>query len=150
MRATVLAFTLSIVAAGCGAAFSSVTQPGTSRLELRFIAAKEADGFKVQTWDGKLTMFVDKRVYLTEKDVDKVKRSKLPDGSPSIDLMFDQTASLTLEDITSKNVGRTVAILVDGKVVIAPKIKEGISGGHMTLAGFDAAQADTIFARIKK
>ena len=150
MRAPALAITLTVLAAGCGAALGAVTQPGSSKLELRFIAANEADGFKVPTWDGKVTMVVDKRVYLTDKDVDKVKRSKLPDGSPSIDLMFDQTASLTLEDITSKNIGRTVAILVDGKIVIAPKIKERIEGGHMTLAGFDAAQADAIYARIKK
>jgi preprotein translocase subunit SecD len=150
MRATVLATVLAIFAAGCGGALSAVTQPGTSKLELRLIAVNEADGFKVPTWDGKVTMVVEKRTYLNEKDVEKVKRSKLPDGSPSIDLVFDQTASLTLEDITAKNQGRSLAILVDGKIVIAPKIKERISEGHMTLAGFDAAQADAIYARIKK
>jgi preprotein translocase subunit SecD len=152
MRVPALAFTLSalVLAAGCGAGIGSIVQPGTSKLEVRLIAANPSDGFKVPTWDGKTTMVVEKRVHLNDKDVEKVKRSKLPDGSPSVDLVFDQTASLALEDLTAKNVGRTVAILVDGKIVIAPTVKERISEGHVTLAGFDAAQADVIYARLKK
>jgi len=150
MRATALALTLAVLAAGCGGALASVAQPGTSKLELRLIATNPADGFKVPTYDGKVTMDVEKRVQLTDRDVAEVKRRKLPDGSPAVDLVFDQTASLTLEDITAKNIGRSMAVLVDGKIVIAPKIKERISEGHMTMAGFDAAQADAIYARLKK
>jgi preprotein translocase subunit SecD len=152
MRVPALALTLSalVLAAGCGAGIGSVVQPGTSKLELRLIAANPADGFKVQAWDGKESMVVEKRVYLNDRDVEEVKLSKLRDGSPSIDLVFDQTAALTLEDVTGKNAGRRMAILVDGKVVIAPTIKERISGGHVTLAGFDAAATKNIFDRIKK
>jgi preprotein translocase subunit SecD len=150
MRATVLATALVVVAAGCGGALSSVSQPGTAKLELRLIAANEADGFKVKTWDGKETMTVEKRAYLNEKDLDSVKLAKMPDGSPSINLVFDQTAALTLEDITAKNKGRRMAILVEGKIVIAPSIKERISGGHVTLAGLDAAQTQSIYDKLKK
>ena len=150
MRKTLPLIALALAAAGCGAVIVNVTQPGTAKLELRLIAANEADGFKVTTWDGKTAMFVEKRAPLTDRDVDKVKLSKLPDGSPSIDLVFDQTASLALEDITSKNIGRRLAILVAGKVVIAPTIKERIEGGHMTLAGFNAADTADIYGRIKK
>lgn len=150
MRTATLALALAIVAAGCGAGLGSVTQPGTSKLELRLITANEAEGFKVPTWDGKLTMVVEKRVPLNDRDVETVKLSKLPDGAPAIDLQFDQTAALTLEDVTGKNVGRRMALLVDGKIVIAPTIKERITGGHMTLMGPDAAATKTIYDRIKK
>ena len=150
MRTTLSLLALALAAAGCGAVIVSVTQPGTAKLELRLIAANEANGFKVTTWDGKTTMFVEKRAPLTDKDVETVKLSKMPDGSPAINLVFDQTASLALEDITSKNIGRRLAILVAGKIVIAPTIKERIEGGHMTLAGFNAADTATIFNRIKK
>lgn len=150
MRTTLPLLALALAAAGCGAALGGVTQPGTTKLELRLIAKSEAEGFKVMTWDGKVSMFVEKSAPLCDRDVEKVTPSKLPDGKPAIDLMFDQTASLTLEDITSKNIGRRMAILVDGKVVIAPTIKERISGGHMTLAGFNVADTATIYGRIKK
>jgi preprotein translocase subunit SecD len=140
----------AVLAAGCGGALGSVTQPGTAKLELRLIATNEADGFKVPTWDGKASLVVEKRAPLCDRDVEMVKLSKLPDGAPAIDLQFDQTASLTLEDFTSKNIGRRVAILVSGKVVIAPAIKERITGGHMTLAGFNATETADIYAKIKK
>ena len=150
MRTTLSLLALALAAAGCGAVIISVTQPGTAKLELRLIAANEADGFKVTTWDGKATMFVEKRAPLTDRDVDKVRRSKLADGKPAIDLMLDQTAALALEDITSKNIGRRMAVLVGGKIVLAPTIKERIEGGHMTLAGLPAADTAAIFSRIKK
>jgi preprotein translocase subunit SecD len=150
MRTTLLPLALLLAAAGCGAVIVNVTQPGTAKLELRLVAANEADGFKAQAWDGKSTIFVEKKAPLTDKDVETVKLSKMPDGSPSIDLMFDQTAALVLEDITGKNAGRHMAILVDGKVVIAPTIKERIAGGHMTLAGLSAADTTAIYNRIKK
>jgi preprotein translocase subunit SecD len=150
MRTTIALLALVLFCAGCGAALGSVTQPGTAKLELRLIAKNEADGIKVTTWDGKVTMSVEKSAPLTDRDVDKVKLSKMPDGKPAIDLMLDQTAALTLEDITSKNIGRRMAVLVSGKIVLAPTIKEKIEGGHMTIAGFSEADTNAIYERIKK
>jgi preprotein translocase subunit SecD len=150
MRTATLLIALTVFAAGCGAGLGAITQPGTAKLELRLVATNEADGFKVQTWDGKVTMTVEKRVSLTDRDVEQVKLSKMPDGTPAIDLMFDQTAALTLEDITTKNLNRRMAILVGGKIVTAPTIKEKIEGGHMTLTGPDAAATQSIYERIKK
>jgi preprotein translocase subunit SecD len=150
MRTATLVSALTLLVAGCGAGLGSVTQPGTSKLELRLIAATEADGFKVQTWDGKVTMTVEKLAPLNDRDVESVKLRKLPDGSPAIDIQLDQTAALTLEDITTKNVGRRMAILVGGKIVTAPTIKEKIAGGQMTVTGPDAAATQAIYDRIKK
>ncbi len=150
MRTATLVFALTVFAAGCGAALGSVTQPGTSKVELRLITANEADGYKVPTWDGKVTMVVEKRAPLNDRDVSAVKLAKLPDGTVSIDLQFDQTAALTLEDITSKNIGKRMAILVSGKIVTAPTIKEKISGGVVALTGPDAAATKAIYDLIKK
>ena len=150
MRKTLFLVVTALLATGCGAGLAAVTQPGTAKIELRLIAKNEADGFKVPTWDGKLFMFVEKQAPLTDRDVETVRLAKLPTGAPAINLQLDQTASLALEDITLKNVGRRLAILVDGKIVIAPTIKERITGGSMTVAGFDATQTANIFARIKK
>ncbi len=141
---------LAIFAAACGAGLASVTQPGASKLELRLIAPNEAEGFKVPTWDGKTTLLVEKRAPLTERDVSTVKLSKLPDGSPVVDVMFDQTAALTLEDITTKNVGKRMALLVNGKVVTAAIIKEKITGGVVALQGPDANATKAIYDLIKK
>jgi preprotein translocase subunit SecD len=154
MRTTIPALALLLAAAllgaGCGAALGGVTAPGTAKLEFRLIAKTDADGLKVPTWDGKVTMFVEKSAALTDRDVEQVKLSKAPDGKPAVALILDQTAKLTLEDITSKNIGRRIAVLVDGKIVMAPTIKEKIEGGHMTIAGFGEAETKAIYDRIKK
>jgi len=147
----VLALALVLLAtAGCGASLHQVTQPGTSRLELRLVATNEAEGFKVPTWDGKASFVVEKTAALTDRDIERVRLSKLPDGSPAIEIQFDQTASLALEDLTLKNIGRRLCILVGGKAVIAPAIKERVNGGSVTIAGFSEAETTSIYNVIKK
>jgi len=145
-----LALALAGGTLGCGAAFTNVSKPGTAKLEFRLLAQSDAAGIKVPTWDGKTSMVVERECPLTDRDVETVRLAKLPDGTPVINLQLDQTASITLESVTSKNRGRRLAVLVDGRIVIAPTIKETIAGGHMTIGGFDAAQTTAIFEKIKK
>jgi preprotein translocase subunit SecD len=135
---------------GCGAAFTNVSKPGTAKLEFRLVAKSDAGGYKVPTWDGKSSMVVEQECPLTDRDVESVKLARLPNGTPAINLQLDQTASITLESVTSKNRGRRLAVIVDGKIVIAPTIKETITGGHMTIGGFNDAATTTIYNKLKK
>ena len=38
-------------------------------------------------------------------------------------------------DLTSANVGRTIAILLDGEVLTAPRVNEPITGGKAVITG---------------
>jgi preprotein translocase subunit SecD len=154
LRSTCIIATLSLILGGlcaCGAAQSAgPNRPvGSSKVELRLIAANEAEGEKVPTWDGKVTMVVDRKVHLTDADFSEVSLGKMPDGAPAISIQLDQTASLTLEDLTAKHRGRRMAVLVGGKIVIAPTIKERIEGGKMSIVGQSPAETEAIYKHIK-
>jgi preprotein translocase subunit SecD len=153
LAAALLALLVAGALGGCGAAAAgggaAASQPvGKDKLELRLISQNEAQGTKVPTWDGKFQMSVDGRVWLTQADIKEIKLGKLPDGAPAIDIQLDQTATLVLEDLTLKNKGRKLAVLVDGKIVIAPVIKDIIEGGKMSITGPSPADTAAIYKRI--
>ena len=57
------------------------------------------------------------------------------DNRPVISFRFDQTGARKFGRVTSKNVGRLLAIVLDGKVISAPRINEPITGGSGIITG---------------
>ena len=72
-----------------------------------------------------------------------VSGDQLVDANPSMDqynqpvvsLRFDSTGSRKFGDLTSKNVGKRFAIVLDGEVISAPVIREAITGGNGQISG---------------
>jgi len=58
-----------------------------------------------------------------------------PAGTPSIVLNFDKEGAQLFEEITRENVGKTIAIYLDGSVVSAPMVNQVIPGGEATITG---------------
>ncbi|MDO8427242.1 MAG: protein translocase subunit SecD [Deltaproteobacteria bacterium] len=56
-------------------------------------------------------------------------------NEPYVSLTFDSGGGRTFERITSQNVGKRLAIVLDGNVHSAPQIKEAISGGKAQITG---------------
>jgi preprotein translocase subunit SecD len=56
-------------------------------------------------------------------------------GEPTVSIRFDATGSRIFEDITGRNVGKRLAIILDGNVNSAPVIKDKISGGDAMISG---------------
>lgn len=56
-------------------------------------------------------------------------------GRPEVALEFDPEGSKLFEDITRKNVGKTVAIFLDNQIVSAPRVNEPITGGRAVISG---------------
>jgi preprotein translocase subunit SecD len=62
--------------------------------------------------------------------------------APQVILNFDSDGAKLFEKITSENVGRTLAIFLDGQPISAPTIQEAIPGGQATITGqFTAVEA---------
>jgi preprotein translocase subunit SecD len=55
-------------------------------------------------------------------------------GKPKLMLQLAQKQVVPLAEFTRKNLGKTVAIVVDGQVVSAHKIKEPIIGGRLQIS----------------
>ncbi len=57
------------------------------------------------------------------------------EGMPVVSFRFDGLGGKRFADATSKNVGRLFAIVLDGKVISAPVIREPILGGSGVISG---------------
>ena len=56
-------------------------------------------------------------------------------GQNLVSLEFSAEGGKKFADLTSKNVGRTIAILLDGEVLTAPRVNEAITGGKAVITG---------------
>jgi preprotein translocase subunit SecD len=66
-------------------------------------------------------------------------------GDPVVTFRMSPSSARAFADLTAKNVGRAAAIVIDGRVMSQPIIREPIQGGAGQVAGnFSAEQARTI------
>ncbi len=57
-------------------------------------------------------------------------------GQAIVNVSFNNAGTRIFGDLTTKNVGKRMAILLDNKVVTAPVIREAITGGRAQITGF--------------
>ena len=57
------------------------------------------------------------------------------DGQPVVSFKFDANGGRRFGDVTKANVGKPFAIVLDGKVISAPVIREAITGGAGIISG---------------
>jgi len=112
----------------------------TSSLE-EALSGKVAPGsdllFELDSTTGEKTI-----PYLIYKKIG-VSGDQLVDANPTMDnynqpvvsLRFDSAGSRKFGDLTSKNVGKRFAIVLDGEVISAPVIREAITGGSGQISG---------------
>ncbi len=71
-------------------------------------------------------------------------------NQPVVSFRFDQTGATRFAEITRENVGSPFAIVLDGKVLSAPVIREPITGGSGQISGaFSVEQANTLAALLR-
>ena len=70
-------------------------------------------------------------------------------GEPTVSLQFNAEGSILFEKITKENIGKTVAIFLDGAPISVPKVNEAISGGKAQISGnFTPTEAKTLVGRL--
>ena len=71
------------------------------------------------------------------------------DGSPEVSLEFNPEGAILFEEITARNVGRPVAIFLDGYPISIPNVNEKISGGKAVINGtFTIDEAKDLVKRL--
>ncbi|MCX5708051.1 MAG: protein translocase subunit SecD [Candidatus Omnitrophica bacterium] len=66
-------------------------------------------------------------------------------GEPAVGLKFNADGAKKFADLTAANVGRRLAIVLDGKIQSAPRIREAIPSGEAVISGhFDVEQAQDL------
>jgi preprotein translocase subunit SecD len=76
---------------------------------------------------------------LTNRDLYRVQAST-KEGHPALTLRLNREGAARLARLTSANVGRRVALVVDGRILIAPTIRSPITGGAVSIQGFKSSE----------
>ncbi len=103
--------------------------------------------------DGKVQLDLSNQYVATELTGRYLKRATLqfdPNvGEPQVSLQFDDTGTKLFADITRNNVGKTVAIFLDGAPISTPVVREEITGGEAFISGsFTPAEAKQLVGRL--
>jgi preprotein translocase subunit SecD len=70
-------------------------------------------------------------------------------NAPQISLQFDSQGQKLFADITGRNVGKTVAIFLDGQLISAPVVQQAISSGQAVIQGrFTVDEAKQLAQRL--
>jgi preprotein translocase subunit SecD len=70
-------------------------------------------------------------------------------GEPKVSLQFNQDGALLFEKITKENIGKTVAIFLDGQPISIPRVNEAITGGKAQITGnFTPTEAKLLVGRL--
>jgi preprotein translocase subunit SecD len=70
-------------------------------------------------------------------------------GRPEISITFTEEGRKRFADVTRKNIGKRLAILIDGKVQSAPVIRSEIPGGKALITGsFTPEEASSLSRKI--
>jgi preprotein translocase subunit SecD len=67
-------------------------------------------------------------------------------GEPVVNFRFDPAGARRFGEVTSRNVGRPFAIVLDGAVITAPTIREAITGGSGQISGSFTVESATQLA----
>jgi protein-export membrane protein SecD len=70
-------------------------------------------------------------------------------GRPEVSLNFDKDGATIFEDMTGRNIGKPIAIFLDGEIISAPTVDTKISGGDAVITGkFTVPEANTLAQRL--
>jgi preprotein translocase subunit SecD len=116
----------------------SQTIPGTMlRTDLEVSYLPQGDG---KAW----------HTIMTNRELDSSALLTSQTGGVEIEFTLNLTGTKILADFSSKNVGRTLAIVVDKKVIMAPTINSKITEGRGVIAGkFTRDEAQKIAAYLR-
>lgn len=71
------------------------------------------------------------------------------DGSPEVSLEFNPEGAALFEEITARNIGRPVAIFLDGYPISTPSVNDKITGGQASISGnFTIDEAKDLVKRL--
>ncbi len=86
-----------------------------------------------QTEDGKTV--------LTGRQLKTAQEGKGPGGQAEVNLEFEPDGARIFAEVTAANVGKPIRILLDGKVIQAPNVREAIPNGKAQISPYESLEA---------
>ena len=122
----------------------------TANLTFRFVSKDNQDSFgveKLQYEDGLNEDFVSKRIILSGDNLlDDQPRMNNQTNETVVSFTLDRVGAKRFGKATSSNIGRQLAIVLDGKIISAPVIRDTIASGNGQISGGFTFQSATDLA----
>jgi len=116
-------------------AFRLVDQSMTAQQALATRVPQGAEILYMTEFDPPQPILVRKRVMVSGESLTDAQPGFDQNNQPIISFQFDTSGARKFGDVTSKNVGRPFAIVLDNEVISAPNIREPILGGRGQISG---------------
>lgn len=99
---------------------------------------------------GNMLLAVKKRAVVSGLNLKTAGIATDENGNPSVSFEFDKIGAEEFANVTAKNVGKRLAIVLDGTIISAPNINTPITGGHGTITGhFSMEEANELSILLK-
>ena len=122
----------------------------TANLTFRFVSKDNQDSFgleKLKYEDGLNEDFVNKRIILSGDNLlDAQPRMNNQTNETVVSFTLDRVGAKKFGRATSSNIGRQLAIVLDGKIISAPVIRDTIASGNGQISGGFTFQSATDLA----
>ena len=122
----------------------------TANLTFQFISNNNQDSFGVEKFqyeDGLKEDFVSKRIILSGDNLlDAQPRMNNQTNETVVSFSLDRVGAKRFGKATSSNIGRQLAIILDGKIISAPVIRDTIASGNGQISGGFTFQSATDLA----
>ena len=129
----------------------SVVVQAQMRFEVRLAEDRPGDGLVETQIDGSdQVAYLHPEIVVTNGDI--AQSSVVPGNGPAefwISVEFTPAGAQKMRQATAEHVGRPVAILIDGEVVAAPRLRSPISISAVISGDFGRAEAETIVDGIR-
>jgi preprotein translocase subunit SecD len=132
------------------AAVSCADEPAKVLLEIRRAETTPAEGLTPATVLGRdKTIYLHPKAEVTGSDIAVARiTSNNPPVSPVIEFIFTKEGAKKMETLTEKHLNKPIAILMDGRVLSAPVIREKISGRAQITGSYSREDAERLVKSI--
>ena len=83
----------------------------------------------------KTPVWISPEVALTNRDVTLAYPTRTTENRPCVGVIFTEEGALKFARLTKSHIGELLAVILDGRVTMAPKIAEEITGGRAIING---------------
>lgn len=148
MRAISAVLLLALLIAGCSA---DQTAPSSGAVSVEFFVASDdaVPGLELrEVRDEERSIYLEEEPFLTRFHIDRAEIAE-SDYGDGLRLILSDEGRQELFQATSVNVGRPMAIVVDGAVISVPVIRAALDSREVLVTGsLDRAEIDRIAASI--
>ena len=144
-----IAMTVVLAFVACSVLADENETPQQSTLEFRLAASQQTDGYTQHTdTSTQEVVYLAAESVVTGDDIKSVSFYNDDTGHPIVGFVLTDDGSKRFWKATSENIGRKLAIVLDGKVVSAPKVVSGIRKEGSISGRFDANDLQRFFSAI--